>query len=70
MDQRWEGGEVRKQSKKLISPCKCPLEWQASGRAMFLFHFNQVIFLRQTTLYAYNNQSCKIKVKVAQADPE
>ena len=75
MDQRWGGGEMRKQSKKLFNPCKCALEWQASSRAMFLPHFlhrwaAQVTSLRQTTMYAYNNKSCKIKVKVERADPE
>ena len=36
MDQR-KGRRWAKDSKKLFNPCKCPLEWQASGRGVFSF---------------------------------
>ena len=36
MDQRKER-RWGKESKKLFNPCKCPLEWQASGRGVFSF---------------------------------
>ena len=36
MDQR-KGRRWGKESKKLFNPCKCPLEWQASGRGVFSF---------------------------------
>ena len=43
-NQRWWGVRVVRwgnKEKRLFNPCKCPLEWQASGKGMCYFHLLQ-----------------------------
>ena len=52
-----QGGPGNK-VQRVFNPCRCPLEWQASGRGLYSFHFFAVLHRWEAQVTPWGTPSC------------